>query len=69
MNVVCMSRNSTDILLSNKLTAGQVYGIDVCQPVGKVAWPRGYKTFPSSTQLSTKFILLINDKMPTFFGI
>ena len=33
-------------------------------------WPRGYKTFFSySTQLSTKFILLINVKMPTIVGI
>ena len=27
------------------------------------------KLFPCSTQLSTKFILLINDKMPTIVGI
>ena len=32
-------------------------------------WPRGYKTLPSSTQLSTKFILLMNVKMPTIVGI
>ena len=31
--------------------------------------PRGYKTFSCSTQLSTKFILLINVEMPTFVGI
>ena len=32
--------------------------------------PQGYKTFFSfSTQLSTKFILLINVKMPTIVGI
>ena len=31
--------------------------------------PRGYKTFSCSTQLSTKFILLINVKMPTIIGI
>ena len=30
---------------------------------------RGDKTFPCSTQLSTKFILLINVKMPTIVGI
>ena len=30
---------------------------------------RGYKTFSCSTQLSTKFILLINVKMPTIVGI
>ena len=30
---------------------------------------RGYKTFPCSTQLRSKFILLINVKMPTIFGI
>ena len=34
-----------------------------------VTRPRGYKTFPCSTQLSTKFILLINVKMPTIVGI
>ena len=32
------------------------------------AWPQGYKTF-FHTQLSTKFILLINVKMPTIVGI
>ena len=32
-------------------------------------WPRGYKTFSCSTQLSTKFILLKNVKMPTIVGI
>ena len=32
--------------------------------------PQGYNTFsPCSTQLSTKFILLINVKMPTIVGI
>ena len=31
--------------------------------------PRGYKTFPCSTQLSTKFILLIYVKMPTIVDI
>ena len=30
---------------------------------------RGYKTFLYSTQLTTKFILLINVKMPTIVGI
>ena len=30
---------------------------------------RVYKTFSCSTQLSTKFILLINIKMPTIVGI
>ena len=31
--------------------------------------PRSYKLFSCSTQLSTKFILLINVKMPTIVGI
>ena len=31
--------------------------------------PEIIKLFPSSTQLSTKFILLINVKMPTIVGI
>ena len=31
--------------------------------------PQGFKTFPCSTQLSTKLILLINVKMPTMVGI
>ena len=30
---------------------------------------RGYETFSCSNQLSTKFILLINVKMPTIVGI
>ena len=33
------------------------------------AWPRGSKTFSCSTQLSTKFILLIKVKMSTILGI
>ena len=32
-------------------------------------WPRGYKLFSCSIQLSVEFILLINVKMPTFVGI
>ena len=32
-------------------------------------WPQGYDFFSCSTQLSTKFILLINVKMPTIVGI
>ena len=32
-------------------------------------WPRGYKFVPCSFQLSTKFILLINVKMPSLVGI
>ena len=34
-----------------------------------VSWPQGSKTFSCSTQLSMKFILLINVKMPTIVGI
>ena len=33
------------------------------------AWPRDYILFSSSTQLSMKFFLLINVKMPTIVGI
>ena len=32
-------------------------------------WPEVIKLFSYSTQLSTKFILLINVKMPTIVGI
>ena len=32
-------------------------------------WPEVIKLFSCSTQLSTKFILLINVKMPTIVGI
>ena len=32
-------------------------------------WPRGYKTFLYSSQLSMKFIMLINVKIPTIVGI
>ena len=35
----------------------------------ETVWPRGYKTFLCSTQLSIKFIMLINVKMPTIVGI
>ena len=31
----------------------------------KDKWPRGYKTFSCSTQLTMKFIMPINVKMPT----
>ena len=34
-----------------------------------VLYPEVIKLFPCSTQLSTKFILLINVKMPTIVGI
>ena len=34
-----------------------------------VTCAQGYKTFSCSTQLSLKFILLINVKMPTIVGI
>ena len=33
------------------------------------SWPRGYKTFSVLNSASTKFILLINVKMPTIVGI
>ena len=33
--------------------------------VGLLFWPRGYKLFSCSTQLSTKFQLLIKTKIPT----
>ena len=35
----------------------------------QMTWTRGYKTSSCSTQLSTKFIRLINVKMPTAVGI
>ena len=35
----------------------------------EASFPRGYKLSPCSTQLSTKFIMLINVKMPTIVGI
>ena len=34
-----------------------------------IDWPGGYKTFSCSTQLSMKFILLINVKMSTIVDI
>ena len=34
-----------------------------------ITWPQGYTAFSCSTQMSTKFILLINIKMPTIAGI
>ena len=34
-----------------------------------MTWPQSYKLFSYSTQLTTKFILLINVKMPTIVGI
>ena len=32
-------------------------------------WPRGYKTFSCSAQLSMKFFMLINVKIQTIVGI
>ena len=49
--------------------------VDACLSIGRfnqwsLNWSRGYKTFFScSTQLSLKFILFINVKMPTTVGI
>ena len=40
-----------------------------CQMVSIQTWPEVIKLFSCSTQLSTKFILLINVKMPTIVGI
>ena len=34
----------------------------------ETVWPQGYKLFSCSPQLSTKFIMLINVKMPTIVG-
>ena len=34
-----------------------------------ITWPRGYKKFSCSAQLSMNFFLLINVKMPTIVGI
>ena len=34
-----------------------------------MTWPQGYKLFSCSTQLNTKFILLINVKMQTIVGV
>ena len=41
----------------------------VIQVYISLTWPEAIKLFSSSTQLSTKFILLINVKMPTIVGI
>ena len=41
----------------------------VARLVDSYTWPRGYKLFSYSTQLSRKFFLLINIKMPTVVGI
>ena len=53
--------------------------LSVSLPRGDMGWslvydcdmsrPRGYKRIPCLTQLNTKFILLINVKMPTIVGI
>ena len=41
----------------------------MCSVVLNPAWVRGYKILSCSTQLSMKFFLLINVKMPTIVGI
>ena len=35
----------------------------------RITWLEVIKLFPCSTQLSTKFVLLINVQMPTIVGI
>ena len=57
---VCRTENSRGVLMA-KLLAGTV---DVLKPGPKVI-----KLFSCSTQLSMKFFLLINVKMPTIVGI
>ena len=42
---------------------------DTTMSQGKNLGPEVINVFPCSTQLSTKFILLINVKMPTIVGI
>ena len=52
------------------MACNKVHGVS--NDIGLVArkpGPEVMKLFPCSTQLSTKFILLINVKMPTIVGI
>ena len=42
---------------------------NICKQFGARPSPKVIKRFSYSTQLSTKFILLINVKMPTIVGI
>ena len=51
------------------LKSDETHNCDMCYELREVAWPQGYKSFSCSSQLSTKFSLLINMKMPTIVGI
>ena len=53
-------------ILFNKIS---VFNSSMAVSLNSIAWSQGYTTFLCSTQLSTKFILLINVKMPTVVGI
>ena len=52
----------TLLIASNKVRC-------TCHETHMMNRPRGYKIVSCSTKLSTKFILLINVKMPTIVGI
>ena len=60
---------SCKVEYSSQLHATIIVWMDgICGPCWDKTWPRDYKTyFPA--QLSTKFTLLINAKMPTVVGI
>ena len=58
----------TPLRRDSKLKMAELLALQTI-PFSFVSWPRDYKTFSCSTQLSMKFFLLINVKMPTIVGI
>ena len=63
------SLNLISLRCPHETTIMQPYTTSLYTSLRFLIWPRGYKTFSCSTQLSTNLILLINVKMPTTVGI
>ena len=56
--------HSCSLIMAVVTTDGNIRHCSICQWTEK-AWTRSYKTFLCSAQLSMKFVLLINLKLPT----
>ena len=61
--IICFSRKQIVFLKESVPSERQLTCLELKN------WPRGYKINSCSTQLSMKFSLLINVKMPTIVGV
>ena len=68
---VSLLRTAQSLLIGRTIGLGCTYMYLYCitHPIYAKFWPRGYKSLSWSNQLSMKFIMLINVKMPTIVGI